>query len=55
MNGKIKEYDDYDNLIFEREYLNGKKIKEKEYFKNDKYEYQIEYLNGKKGMEKYII
>ena len=45
-NGKIKEFEDYDNeLIFDGEYLNGKKNgKGKEYYKNGKIKFEGEYL-----------
>ena len=45
-----KEYDGfYDNLIFEGEYLNGKRNgKGKEYDNNGKLRFEGEYLNGKK-------
>ena len=47
--GKGKEYNLYDILIFEGEYLNGiKNGKGKEYYYNGKLKYEGEYLNGKK-------
>ena len=56
-NGKGKEYDGhYDTLIFEGEYLNGKRNgKGKEYY-DGKLEFEGEYLNGNrngKGKEYY--
>ena len=52
--GKIKEYSDFGQLIFEGEYLNGKKNGiGKEYRNNGKLLFEGEYLNGqwKKGKE----
>ena len=52
--GKIKEYTDFGQIIFEGEYLNGKKNgKGKEYRNNGKLLFEGEYLNGqrKKGKE----
>ena len=51
LNGQGKEYDSYDKLIFEGEYLNGKRNgKGKEYY-NGKLVFEGEYLydirNGK--------
>ena len=47
-NGKRKEYNKYNELIFEGEYLNGiKNGKGKEYV-NGKLIFKGEYLNGKK-------
>ena len=47
-NGKVKEYNDYGNLVFEGEYLNGKRNgKGKEYFYG-KLIFEGEYINGKK-------
>ena len=55
--GKIREYNDYNaKLIFEGEYLNGKRNgKGKEFFNNGKIMYEGEYFNGerKKGKEYY--
>ena len=48
-NGKGKEYDNDNNLIFEIEYRNGKKYIGKEYIKG-KFENVIEYRNYKNGM-----
>ena len=46
--GKVKEYD-YDILLFEGEYLNGKRHGYgKEYF-DGKLSYEGEYLNGKRN------
>ena len=55
-NGKGKEYNKYTGkLIFEGEYLNGKKWNGKciEYYNNSKLKFEGEYLNGekKKGKE----
>ena len=49
-NGIVKEYDSYnDKLIFEGEYLNGKRNgKGKEYNKKGKLIFEGEYLNGEK-------
>ena len=54
--GFIKEFSDFNgNLIFEGEYLNGKRNgKGKEYYKR-KLLFEGEYLNGKNGMEIYMI
>ena len=48
-NGKGHEYFlELDKLIFEAEYLNGKRIgKGKEYYWNENVYYEGEYLNGK--------
>ena len=53
-NGKIKEYNEYGELEFEGEYLNGKRNgKGKEYHINGKLKFEGEYLDGKKnGTEK---
>ena len=49
-NGKGKEYDYNDNLIFEGEYKNGKRNgKGKEYYSNGKIKFEGEYLNGEKN------
>jgi len=50
-NGKVKIYNSSsDELIFEGEYLNGKKNgKGKEYYENGKLKYEGEYINGKKN------
>ena len=48
--GKAKEYSNFDdNLLFEGEYLNGKRCdgKGKEYYSNGELKYEGEYLNGK--------
>ena len=51
-NGKGKEYDEYGRLIYEGEYLNGKRHgKGKEYNEYGNLTFVGEYLNGKK-MEK---
>ena len=48
-NGKGKEYNNYGELIFESEYLNGQKNgKGKEYDVYGKIIFEGEYLNGKK-------
>ena len=49
-NGKVKEYTlNTDKLIFEGEYLNGKRNGEgKEYYDDGKLKYEGEYLNGKR-------
>ena len=45
--GSIKEYNKYDELIFEGEYLNGKRNgKGKEYSYDGKLIFEGEYLNG---------
>jgi len=47
--GKGKEYDIYDKLIFEGEYLNGERNgKGKEYY-NGEIAFEGEYLNGKRN------
>ena len=49
--GQVKEYK-IDKLIFEGEYLNGKKNgKGKEYNLKDRLEFEGEYLNGKRKKE----
>ena len=58
-NGITKEYNGYDDeLIFEGEYLNGKRNgKGKEYYINGKFIFEGEYLNGKRngrGKEYYL-
>ena len=51
-NGKAKEYDSNDDLIFEGKYINGKRNgKGKEYDSDGKLIFEGEYINGKK-MEK---
>ena len=48
--GLIKEYDYYDYLIFEGEYLNGEKNgKGKEYDGNGNLQFEGEYLDGKRN------
>ena len=52
-NGKGKEYDKLnDKLIFEGEYLNGKRWngKGKEYYNYRKLKFEGEYLNGKRNL-----
>ena len=50
LSGKIKEYDQDDNLIFEGDCINGKRNgKGKEYDYNGKLEFEGEYLNGKRN------
>ena len=47
-NGKIKEYDFFGNLLFEGEYLKGKKNgKGIKYYDNKKIKFKGEYLDGK--------
>ena len=47
--GKVKEYNNYDILIFDGEYINGRKNgKGKEYDKDGKLLFEGEYLNNKK-------
>ena len=55
--GFIEEYNKYDKLIFEGEYINGKRNgKGKEYNNNHNLIIEGEYLNGKKmGKEKNIM
>ena len=50
-NGKGNEYDKGEALIFDGEYINGKrwKGKGKEYFLNGKLKFEGEYLNGEKN------
>ena len=49
-NGKIKEYDSWGKLIFEGEYLNGKRHgKGKEYNNHEEVYFEGEYLNGKRN------
>jgi len=48
-NGKVKEYNYEGKLVFEGEYLNGKRNgKGKEYYSNGTLSFEGEYLNGKK-------
>ena len=48
-NGKVKEYDDDENLLFEGEYLNGERNGNgKEYYFDGKLLFKGEYLNGKR-------
>ena len=51
--GKGKEYDEYGNLLFDGEYINGKKRKGKNYYKLDldKFMEEFEYINNKKNGE----
>ena len=54
-NGKIKEYD-YDKLLFEGEYLNGRRNgKGKEYDQDGKLIYEGKYLNNERYTECLII
>ena len=54
-NGNVKEYNDYDELEYEGEYLNGERNgKGKEYNKYDQLIFEGEYLNGKRWNGKYI-
>ena len=50
-NGKGKEYDNDGNLIFEREFIKGKRFngKEKEYDYRCKLIFEGEYLTGKRN------
>ena len=51
--GKIKEYDENCNLIFEGEYLNGEKNgRGKEYYENGELKFDGEYLNNKRWNDK---
>ena len=51
-NGTGKEYDIYDQLIYEGEFLNGKRHgKGKEYYAN-KLVYEGEFLNGERNDKK---
>ena len=51
-NGKVKEYNNNGNILFEGEYLNEQRSgKGKEYYYNGELLFEGEYLNGKK-MEK---
>ena len=56
-NGKGKEYILHTfRLIFEREYVNGKKNeKGREYYENGELKFEGEYTNGKSGIEWVII
>ena len=55
-NGKIKEYGEYDMLIFEGEYLDGKKHgKGIEYYEYYRVKFNGEYLNGEKWKGKGFI
>ena len=55
INGFGKEYNK-NNLIFEGEYLNGKRFKGKEYYDKGRLRYEGDYLNGFKynGIEYHI-
>ena len=50
-NGKRKEYGSYnDKIIFEEEYLNGKRNgKGKDYYYDGKLKFEGEYLNGERN------
>ena len=50
-NGKVKEYDFHGTLVFDGEYLNGKRWngKAKDYYSNNRLKYDGQYLNGKRG------
>ena len=49
-NGKIKEYNGYtDDIIFEGEYLEGKRHSKGKEYKNNKLIFEVEYLNGKRN------
>ena len=53
INGKVKEYNDYNELTFEGEYLNGKRNgKGKEYYGNGngKLRFEGEFLDNKKSI-----
>ena len=55
-NGKGKEYNNKNKLIFEGEYLNGEKNgKIKEYDNNNKLKFEGECLKGERKKEKNII
>ena len=50
LNGIGKEYDEYNILIYEGEYLNGQRNgKGKEYYDNGKLKFEGEYLNGQRN------
>ena len=54
--GLIKEYNDFGRLLFEGEYLNGKRNGKGKEYDDKKLEFEGEYLNGKrngKGKEYY--
>ena len=52
INGIGKEYDYSSNLIFERKYLKGEKIRKgKEYYDDGNLKNEGEYLNGKRNRE----
>ena len=48
-NGYAKEYDDWDNLLFEGEYLNGKKNGKGKEYSGGYVEFEGEYKNGKRN------
>ena len=48
-NGIIQEYDYDGNIIFEGEYLNGKRNGKGKEFENDKLIFEGEYFNGKRN------
>ena len=49
LNGKGKEFNDDGKLVFEGEYINGKRNgKGKEYYQSGKLKFEGEYLNDKK-------
>ena len=47
-NGKVKEYDAYDKLRFEGEYINGKLNGKGKEYNNDRLIFEGEYLNGER-------
>ena len=54
--GKVKEFDNYSNLIFEGEYLNGRRNwKGKEYNFRGALKFEGKYLNGKRVTKCLII
>ena len=53
-NGKVKEYDNYGHLIFEGEYLNGKRNGKGKEYKDGKIEFEGEYENGRRKENNYF-
>ena len=53
-NGKVKEYDNYGDLIFIGEYLNGIRNGKGKEYKNGKIEFDGEYENGRRKESNYF-
>jgi len=50
-NGKIIEYDEFGDILFEGEYLNGKRNGKGKEYNNDEIIFEGEYLNGKRNIK----